>query len=182
METIIPFLFKSIISSAILLSYYWIVLRDKNFHQFNRYYLIATLLLSLVTPVIHFAWYDLDASISPTAINLITSLDSNQVTLSGYESNWKTIFVICWIVISLTSFSILSANIICIYRIKNQCTIVKMKGFNLIETDLPQAPFTFFNNLFWLRHISLDSVQGMQIYTHQLIHISDRHSIDDFFA
>ena len=42
--------------SAVLMGYYWLVLRDKKFHQYNRFYLISVLLMSWIIPLIKIQW------------------------------------------------------------------------------------------------------------------------------
>src|SRR5690349_8830773 len=46
------YLIKVIICSAILTGYYWFMLRNKNFHGYNRFYLLASVVLSLLLPLI----------------------------------------------------------------------------------------------------------------------------------
>jgi hypothetical protein len=56
-----------------------------------------------------------------------------------------------------------------------------MHGFTFIETDLRQAPFSFFNNLFWRKTIELNSVDGEKILRHELVHIRQGHTCDKLF-
>ena len=46
------YLLKVIICSGILYGYYLLALRNRIFHHWNRYYLLATILLSLLLPLI----------------------------------------------------------------------------------------------------------------------------------
>jgi hypothetical protein len=57
-----------------------------------------------------------------------------------------------------------------------------MNGFNLIETELDQAPFSFFDNLFWRKSIPMFDDTGTRIFLHELTHIRERHSYDKLFA
>ena len=41
-----------IICSAIMMSYYFSFLRNKKFHQYNRFYILAVFLLSFMIPLI----------------------------------------------------------------------------------------------------------------------------------
>src|SRR5689334_4804175 len=48
--TFLLYLGKVMLCSGILLGYYWLFLRNKRFHHYNRFYLQATLLVSVVLP------------------------------------------------------------------------------------------------------------------------------------
>ena len=48
--TFLLYLGKVMLCSGILLGYYWLFLRNKRFHHYNRFFLQATLLLSVVLP------------------------------------------------------------------------------------------------------------------------------------
>ena len=49
------YLLKVSICSAVLFLYYMIALHNKGFHQWNRFYLIAITVLSLVIPCLEFS-------------------------------------------------------------------------------------------------------------------------------
>ncbi|HSN07611.1 MAG TPA: hypothetical protein VLS85_01175, partial [Hanamia sp.] len=51
MITIAWYLLKVIICSGILFGYYYIALRNKAFHRWNRFYLLASIVISLIVPV-----------------------------------------------------------------------------------------------------------------------------------
>ena len=46
------YLLKVIICSGILFLYYHLALRNKLFHQWNRFYLLAAIVISLFTPIV----------------------------------------------------------------------------------------------------------------------------------
>src|SRR4051812_26748026 len=50
--TFLLYLGKVMLCSGILLGYYWLFLRNKRFHHYNRFYLLATLLFSILLPLI----------------------------------------------------------------------------------------------------------------------------------
>ena len=49
----LSFIAKLVISSGLLYGYYHLFLRNKRFHRYNRFYLLAIPLISLVIPFIH---------------------------------------------------------------------------------------------------------------------------------
>ena len=44
------YILKSVIIAGILFLYYWLILRDKKFHYYNRFYLLGALTLSIIIP------------------------------------------------------------------------------------------------------------------------------------
>jgi len=179
MEVVTSFVLKSIISSGGMLAYYWCVLRDKPFHNFNRIYVVGSILISLVIPFFHFTWYDVDSTTPSTILNLLLILNSDQPV---FDFTWQSVLAMIGLSVSLLLLTALLSKICWVYRIKTQHPIIKMHGFNLIETDLDQAPFTFFNNLFWRKNISMCDENGKKIYQHELIHIAGKHTYDKLFA
>ena len=57
-----------------------------------------------------------------------------------------------------------------------------MGEFDFIETELEEAPFSFFRNLFWKKSISIEDDGGRKILQHELAHIRQNHSIDRLFS
>src|SRR5690606_8591863 len=52
MQPILLYFLKMIGYSAVLMLYYYFFLRDKQYHQYNRYYLLFTVVLSLLLPMV----------------------------------------------------------------------------------------------------------------------------------
>jgi hypothetical protein len=46
------YILKVIICSGVLLGYYYLSLKDKTFHHYNRFYLLFSILISLLLPLI----------------------------------------------------------------------------------------------------------------------------------
>jgi hypothetical protein len=51
MTAFVFYLLKVMICSGVLFLYYYLALRNKLFHQWNRFYLLAAIIISLVAPV-----------------------------------------------------------------------------------------------------------------------------------
>jgi len=53
MEQALMYLLKMLICSGVLYSYYRIALYNERFHQWNRFYLLGAMVLSVAVPFIH---------------------------------------------------------------------------------------------------------------------------------
>ena len=50
------YLLQVLVCSAVLMVYYLLVLRNKKFHQYNRFYLLGVALVSWMVPLIKIVW------------------------------------------------------------------------------------------------------------------------------
>jgi hypothetical protein len=87
------------------------------------------------------------------------------------------VIIVCTILLS-----ILFARILWIYTISRKHKCIRMDGYNLFETQLKQAPFSFLNNLFWRQGISVCEETGERIFNHELAHIRGKHTYDKLFS
>jgi beta-lactamase regulating signal transducer with metallopeptidase domain len=168
---------KLCLLSGVFIGYYWLALRNKRFHYFNRFYLLASLLLSLIIPILRFDWF---ANEKPVFMGSGETIDL--IVGSTYpESNNIGIGNICILLMIITSALMITLSgyhIYKVYRIKRQSQITPMKGFDLMYTDEESAPFSFLDNLFWKRSISIEDEGGKQIFKHELTHIQQKHTWD----
>ena len=73
------FLLKVITCSAVLLGYYHLFLRNKVYHGYNRFFLLASVIISLVSPMINFNMFFSTYSDAPKPVQLL------QVVTNGNE-------------------------------------------------------------------------------------------------
>jgi hypothetical protein len=85
-------------------------------------------------------------------------------------------------VISGLFVAYLAYSILRIYLLKMKNPVTQMGDFDFIETELEEAPFSFFNNLFWKKSISIEDESGRKILQHELSHIRQNHSLDRLFS
>lgn len=178
---------KAIFISGVLLLNYWIQLRRSRLHIYNRFYLLATLVLSLIIPLLHFSW--------PTALPvgsadlfLLRDIEGlkegkeiiNSSSSPGFDIHMPLAIIYC----AVSSFIILKmiVSIVQVYRIKNTHQLVKMQGFDLIPTTIKGAPFSFMRSLYWNNNIPMESEEGRTIWAHETTHIMQYHSVDKLFA
>ncbi|MFT4155739.1 M56 family metallopeptidase [Parafilimonas sp.] len=182
MIVLISYLFKSSVASGIFYLYYCVALRNKSFHSYNRFYLLSAIIISLITPFIHCAWFYTEAVQNIPLANLANKISS--ITESHSDNFFDTVFFICciYILINIALFVLLAARITWIYSIKKKNKNIKMQGFTLIETAVKQAPFSFLSNLFWKQGLSAADTNGEKIFKHELTHIRQKHTYDKLFT
>jgi hypothetical protein len=94
---------------------------------------------------------------------------------------------IAWEIIVMATISSLFVcylvySVLRIFRLKAMNSHTQMGEFTFIETDLDEAPFSFFSNLFWKKSISIEDESGQKILKHELAHIREKHSWDRLFS
>jgi hypothetical protein len=180
MEAILLYFGKVIVCSGVMFLYYQLSLKDKTFHHYNRFYLLAAMLISLLLPLIKVDDFTIEVNSDVySLIDKIQNFNSNKNV-----DNDHTYFRIIFSALGLVSFYFLGKFIYGIFRIqklKDQFQKESFDGINFYHTNLTEAPFSYFKNLFWKNSIMLNSEIGEQILKHEMVHIEQKHSFDKIF-
>jgi BlaR1 peptidase M56 len=179
METVLLYFGKVILCSGVMFLYYKLSLKDKTFHHYNRFYLLSAMLISLLLPLIKVEDFTIEVS-----NDIYKLIDTVQNFNNKNSTNDYTYFRIIFSVLGLVSFYFLGRFIYGIFRIqqlKKQFRKESFDGINFYHTNLTEAPFSYFKNLFWKNSITLNSEVGRQILKHEMVHIEQKHSFDKIF-
>jgi N-acetylmuramoyl-L-alanine amidase len=192
MSSIVYYLLQVIVSSGILYLYYQAFLRNKRFHQYNRFFLLGTVVMSILIPFlhipVHFTQEQTTSSVVARTLTILSSPQDVMLDNTGFNhrqnsSSVNTIdLVYCFY--ALIAVLALVRIIYGLFRIKklgSRYPVEKLGNIKFVNTDDAQAPFSFFNWLFWNRAIELKSEKGEQVFRHELFHIRQRHSLDIVF-
>lgn len=182
MGLLTAYLLKATLASGLLYLYYVIALKNKKFHSYNRFYLLASVIISLVLPLIHFnGWYIETAPGTP--LHHLANRFTAPITGHSFQTSRGSYLLYgTYACVSLFLLLSLLFKIRWIYSIKRKSHPQKMRGYTLIETDMKEAPFSFLSNLFWKRGLSVKETTGARIFKHELTHITQKHTYDKVFA
>lgn len=178
------YLLKVIICSGILFLYYHIALRNKLFHQWNRFYLVTSVFISLVAPIVQVSIMHQISDEPNKAIQLLQVFQSadgylEEVTISGRQGisseQWLMGLYIAVSVLFLLSVLLSLRKIFTIIR---SHTIQWIEKIRFINTNAQGTPFSFFNFIFWNEEIDLQTETGKQIFQHELVHVKEKHTLD----
>jgi len=181
MAPIIFYLFKMIVCSGVMLLYYLLFLRNKRFHQFNRFYLLFSVALSLVLPGLHFSvTMSGDRGSESSYIQMldlvtITSVKPKIISL-GYVNMLLVFSGYTLVVLARLLFDFLALYKIGMIRGSNSFELIN--DIRLYRIEDPSAPFTFMNNIFWPHDLSLHSDVGRQLFYHERVHARQAHTYD----
>ena len=188
MLTIGWYLLKVIICSGILYGYYWIFLRNKAFHHYNRFYLLSATSLSLLIPLLKINWWQQNDTPANDVVKVL------QVVASGNEyidnavvqtrtQGWRIeqLYPVLYMLVSLFLLIMFIRTLYFIYSLLKKYRAEKIENILLVNTTHKSTPFCFLNYIFWNASIDIATPQGKQIFKHELAHIRERHTYDKLF-
>ncbi len=189
MNPLLLYVMQLCIVSGILYGYYHFFLRNKRFHQYNRFYLLLAALTSLSIPFINIPVYFTQTEHDTSRILQMLSLLSatgEEVVITGKQGmnswfSWENTSYLLYALIVFFLLGKLTVAIIKIRKVINKHNVEKLGVIQFVNTDEPDAPFSFFNWLFWSKKIDVTSKEGKQIFRHELFHINHKHSHDVIF-
>ncbi|WDT67304.1 M56 family metallopeptidase [Cloacibacterium sp. TD35] len=180
METIFLYFGKMILVSAVMSAYYLLFLRDKTFHHYNRFYLLGTMVLSLLLPLLKVEYFTIE-----TDSRILLLLNQFNQNSSQEVENTFNVWNFGALILGIISFFLLAKltlGLVKIHQLKKEFPKESIEGITFYNTNLHDAPFSFFRNLFWKKSILINSDLGKQILKHEMVHIEQKHSFDKLFV
>jgi N-acetylmuramoyl-L-alanine amidase len=184
LQQISIYLLKVICISGLLFLYYHIALRNKQFHYYNRFYLLMAVVISAVLPLLQLQWFTFFSGSQQTIhlYKIIYGKGEEGVTVTGNAViNTQQLCLYTLAIISFCLLIFLCIRVTKIQRLKKKYPVQQLSEFDFINTDISSAPFSFFKNIFWRNDISLNDEIGKQILQHEITHIKQKHSYDKLF-
>src|SRR3954470_1924317 len=127
------YLLKICICSGIFFLYYLIALRNKQFHQWNRFYLLIAVVLSLTVPLLQFTIWHRAAEQPNQAIELLKVVASansylDEVTITAHRPSSGAEWLLTgYFIISATLLFVLAVSLVKILY------IIKTHAVNFIS-------------------------------------------------
>ena len=176
------YLLQVLVCSAVLMVYYLLVLRNKKFHQYNRFYLIGVAVVSWIVPLIKIVWEQQHAGIRQVDLLTVVATGNSEIealVASKQESlDWISLLPNLYIGVSICLAIAMIISLYRIYKIYTTHECSNLQQFYLVMTREKGTPFSFFNYIFWNAEIDIQTPAGKQILQHELTHVKQYHSID----
>ncbi len=161
--------------------YYLFALRNKRFHQYNRWYLLSAVALSFVIPLIKIEfWKETQQS---TAMKVVTIVYEADAYVAKNTSVWNS-DNIAFGVFGFISFVFLSAlifSLIKIFVLIKRYPKTFWENICFVFSNTPGTPYSFFKYIFWNKEIDAESSVGQHILKHEVAHVQEKHSADKLF-
>lgn len=187
MSYLITYLLKMTLVSGVLYAYYYAVLRDKRFHQWNRFYLLSAVVLAILIPLfhIHVQAAPEDNSLLMKTLRVLgpeagPTVVTGTAKAPGFWASltWQDLVLAGYGAVVLGLLVAFAYKLWYIHRLYRRSPRKKLNAFTLVETSENGAPFSFFSWIFWNGDINLASPEGEHILRHELTHVRQRHTID----
>ena len=178
------YLLKVVLCSTLLYAYYWFILRDKQFHQYNRFYLMGISVISWLVPFIKIEIVKEQVIAAPKVLHFATAIaESNssiekEVIEQSAQFSWDNLILLIAIIVSVFFILRFLQSLLNIKKLIRQYPMKELLGFYLVMTDVKGTPFSFFKYVFWNNSIDLHSELGRGILAHEVAHIEENHSFD----
>jgi len=184
---ILIYIIKTVLISGLLLGYYWLFLRNRFFHGFNRFFLLAIPVLGLVLPILHLSipiFWNPGAAGSPIRLLGVGggTLEEAVTVYAGRKGSgqlsWQSGIGIFSGLVSGVLLLRFYRNLRFLYRLPAGKQKLQLPEATICFVSERGTPFSFFKTIFWGKETDLNSPAGRQILRHEIFHVRNNHSFD----
>lgn len=190
METI-GYLLRVSACTGIFYMFYYLLLRRLTFFTINRWYLMASLIVSLIIPAIKIQVSEqphyvaaaqqvvYNTYVQPTIQPPVKAGAVNIVAVTE-PTNWGNILTLAYLIaVTLLMVHLAITLVVFFVRIKGK-PIAKMGGVKILSGDKKLGNGSFFNYIFLADSIAYDELK--HVIAHEMLHVKLRHSVDRMLA
>lgn len=189
---LLPYLLKSGLLLTLLFVLYKLLLEREKMHRFNRFFLLFSLLFGLTVPLISINLnYDISAlGIGGNINGSIESFSKPSDSLASVEVMntdlkedsfslfiWSTYFIMM-IALGLRMLK----NLYAISTSVKNSILLNLGAGRLVLMKEDVIPHTFFNSIFVNEEKYKNGLIAKEVITHEMAHVSGRHSFDVLFV
>lgn len=175
----ILYILKSASCLALLLFFYHLILEKEKMHNFNRFYLLIGVIVSLIIP-----FATLTVAVPAISTLQITPFEptfiveeTSPILVEETIDHTKYILSIYAIISCLLFFRFVRNLFKIIQKIRLHANI-KLKKASLVLVDNPILPHTFWNFIFINKTDYKNGKIEEELFTHELTHVTQKHTID----
>ncbi len=171
-----------------------LVFEQFTFFQWNRFYLLGSIVLSIVIPLLDF---QVNVSAQPEFVkNSMMAIEQTEGLLSAdgvamdgtslpestIDYSFSTILFLAYCVGAVITFIIFGIRFYTLARLLRNSPQQQNNGYKLIEIPTDKSTFSFLDYIFISNNYRITKEERKQIINHELVHISQRHSWDILFV
>jgi len=175
----IHYLLTSTIAATILLVIYQLFLENEKMHRFNRFYLLLSLLFSLLIPFISIEI--IEEITTPIAAPIPVSFSGGTMVIAE-ETNYleQTLWGIYVLVTAILLFRF-TRNIITFYQLKKNNATLSFQNATLVLLQEHVLPHTFMNSIFINESEYQERKIEKELFAHEMTHVNQKHTLDVLF-
>lgn len=173
----IDFLIKSTASLFVLLAVYHLVLENEKMHQFNRFYLLFAIAFSLTIPFITIEVIQ-EIATAVTAQTIIPPEKANIRIVEDSTNYWLLAVYTLYGLITSVLLIRFVRNILKLRSKAKSTTSIDYKEAQLVLVQEKTLPYSFLNSIFVNETEYHTRKIEDELYTHELIHVTQKHTLD----
>jgi bla regulator protein blaR1 len=190
LNDLIVFIYESGICLAVLFAMYWLFLRRETYFRFNRFYLLASVLIAFTLPLLTLGLFETGNDISALGgfSNVVDTIRIPAATIEtgsgstfSLSDSWKTMAIVVYL---SGAFLLLVRTVLGVVRVgmlKRRARVVYHKSYSIAYIEQKLAPFSFLKTIYI--NDSLTEVKDRSyIISHESIHIRQLHTYDNLFV
>jgi len=179
----IDYLLKSASCLALLLLFYHLVLEKEKMHIFNRFYLLGSVIFSLLVP---FATLTVASATAFTEavkpILYTTASIENTAPISIKESfDYSLVFIGIYGLVSSILLLRFGKNVFTIIQKIKANKKIQHQSATLVLVEDKILPHSFWNSIFINKNEFEQGTIETELFTHELTHVSQKHTLDIVF-
>jgi hypothetical protein len=181
----IDFLIKSTVCMGVLLGVYYLFMQNEKMHTFKRFYLIFSLVFSLILPFIEYNRYyeveQIQTEIIAAQIHVAqTPHEATAVTVIE-NIDYTPYFIFGYVLIALIMAIRFTLNISGLIRKAKRSIKLYQQNAVIILLLEKSQPYTFLNYIFINKEEHENKSLEEELYTHELAHVRQKHTLDILF-
>lgn len=188
----IAFILKSSVCLGVFIAFYYLVLEREKMHQFNRFYLLITILFSFIIPfytyeiieivpvVQHFEPISNDP-ISKSTENFVVDSVQNEIQVEEKTDYIPYVILSFYILTTLILSVRFGKNYFKLVSKINSNPTLKYKNANLVLMEEKILPHSFLNSIFVNSEDYNNRNIEDELFTHELVHVTQKHTLDILF-
>lgn len=180
----ITWILQSSLCWLFFLIIYRAFLQKETFFRFNRYYLLGTLLLGAIIPLLRLLWdqwtmQDKELPVYAAFQGTARILEFQFNSPTGLSAiDWFGVLSLIYWVGLVVSFGLLARECHGILRLIRICPKQRRGDYIQVTTDFEHLPFSFLHYIFISDRVKFKDRELNRILRHETSHVTDWHTLD----
>ena len=180
----IRYILEFMLCSALFYALYRLLLEGRTAHRAARAYLVGSMLLAVVIPMLELPLYPADTIYYEVPIITLAepqavTVAANAVTMPHTVDWWQVltaVVVALYAIITALNLGRMAWRIVLIRRLRQRSQLTFYEAYTLAENDAVREPFSFWRTIFLSRIYT--PREREQIIAHEASHIRHQHTVE----
>lgn len=172
-------IFKIILSSSVLLAFYYLFLERERIFLFNRIFLLTALVFSYVIPFVPVKNFFTDQNTAQLVIGDPLNVAGDANLAGAVSVEWTDLLLLSYGLISLFLLLKFIFSLAKIKLLKGEKIIYKNQKMVILDEEY--SPFSFLDAIYLSRNYLINDEMEERIFLHEKCHVRGKHSADILF-